>query len=364
MALLPGLQHFKRGKPIPADGLNAMADAISAVVVGAGGNNVRRVGNKLVIEYTGRPAHPFGPVASRLRTAFKNGSGEDIPADSLAVITEVDANGLVVVGKPDADNIEAARLIITGPAIVPDDTVGQGWAANLGLGYVTYSGTEPTAGDDFGSVSGQWYGATDNTGFKANGTNGGRALVGPFTEPAAGVEYYFYPITTSTLGSYLDNVAAPYTMDWGPHAVPAPAEWFESAGFFSANQGYAFVMRAAAGRLKNFKSSGTFMDLQLSLILDNGLGTTHTVPINYMYVQGIPNATPISGAWKLGTSGGGVPPSYCGLSAVWYPTADFVLDNFTLRLAATGVTHAGSGKIEMRIVATSLIALKFDYVNW
>lgn len=125
---------------------------------------------------TNRPEYRARAIAA------DNASGAAIPPRSFVKIQI--SGGTVQMVKPDADDIPAAQLAVTGPAEIPATATGaMVTPADGGKIWVDYSGDTPSAGDDFGCVSGQWYGTTDQTGFKACGAAWECALVGPFSAP-------------------------------------------------------------------------------------------------------------------------------------------------------------------------------------
>lgn len=126
-----------------------------------------------------------------------NMSGESIPPASFMKRDGLDSEGRQKVIKPDEDNLSAAMLMVS-PALVaiPAGKSSIGFAATIGGLQVTYNGTAPEAGDDFGSVANQWYGEADKTGFKTGGVSGGRAI----TSPRGGGELLVYEATADASG--------------------------------------------------------------------------------------------------------------------------------------------------------------------
>lgn len=105
-----------------------------------------------------------------------NGSGEDIPANSVCEISSVDSSGIITVVKPTGDSL--TEVILSPSHIVPED------AKFIGISpYDEFAAINGTfdVGDDLGSVSGQWYMQKDNSGFKCLGGSGGVARVRPFS---------------------------------------------------------------------------------------------------------------------------------------------------------------------------------------
>jgi len=110
---------------------------------------------------------------------IKNVSGEIIPAWSFAHITDK-IDGVYQINKPNADSLSAALLCII-PTALPIDANGEGTKPEDGKVSITYNGTIPSNGDDFGTVSGQWYGEQGKTGFKVLSASGGYASISPFS---------------------------------------------------------------------------------------------------------------------------------------------------------------------------------------
>lgn len=111
-----------------------------------------------------------------------NDSGEEIPPHSYAKLDGTYTDTVPNAIKPDADSIAAALLLVTGAVAVPIGAPFAAVPAVAGMLEVEANSTAPGNGDDFGTVSGEWYGEKDKTGFKCNGVRGGRALTGPFSD--------------------------------------------------------------------------------------------------------------------------------------------------------------------------------------
>jgi len=115
--------------------------------------------------------------------------GENTTAETIpnAAFAEVDAmagtaqDPIAQVKKPTADSIDAPQLLVATRSVATGkyDVFTK---TTSGAVHIYTSGTVPTTGDSFGSVSGQWYGEKDKTGFKALGALGGRAVVDPFSD--------------------------------------------------------------------------------------------------------------------------------------------------------------------------------------
>jgi len=137
----------------------------------------------------------------------KNTSGEVVPPSSVMVVSSMDANAIRQCIKPDASS--SSNIVFTPnrpigvnqefDAVAPSDVL------------VTINGT-PAIGDGVGTVSGQWYLDTSETGFICNGFNAslGVARVVPFSS---------CELTTTTA----TFTGAPLTV--APPALSAESPW-------------------------------------------------------------------------------------------------------------------------------------------
>jgi len=104
----------------------------------------------------------------------QNKSGEEMPAFAACMVTG-QANDIYSVDKPDEDS---AKQVLFGPAhAVPDD--GFFFAVSPYDELVQYDGTV-NPGDEVGTVDGEWYLNSSNSGFAVLSGSGGVARVRPF----------------------------------------------------------------------------------------------------------------------------------------------------------------------------------------
>lgn len=110
----------------------------------------------------------------------------EIPPRSFAEISSKSSDGYAII-KPTEDSLDSSKLVITPNFKLPAGKPSFAMPANLGLLDVSYSGSAPSAGDDFGTVEDSWTGSKDNTGFKASsGGLGGVVSVSPFRKSLNG----------------------------------------------------------------------------------------------------------------------------------------------------------------------------------
>lgn len=122
-----------------------------------------------------------------------NVSGEEIPANSFAKITDVDLLGYLEIDKPDANSISSSFLVVTGGTKIPIGGRGTAFPADSNKLYVALelAGAVPANGDNFGTKSGEWWGEKGQSGFKALGAIGGSACINPFKQERIIVKRYF-----------------------------------------------------------------------------------------------------------------------------------------------------------------------------
>jgi hypothetical protein len=94
-----------------------------------------------------------------------NGSGQTIPAYSVAQIQSVDVFGVPTVVQVQNDNQDPTMLVFTGPTPIPDKTYGictRDWPA-----YAAYTTTDatPVTGTTWGPKKGDWTLRKANSGF-------------------------------------------------------------------------------------------------------------------------------------------------------------------------------------------------------
>ncbi len=187
---MPELQPWKPGDKVTAKRLNQLNAASAEQVTGSGDINVTKQNSKVAIQ-DARPnrSDPNINATRQIRKFFINTSGEEKPAgEHFGLIASINDNGSFNIVKPTADSMAAGRLVITGPDVVENTKGSYCYLATNG-GYVTINGVNPSGGDDFGTVSGQWYGEKDKTGFQTASVLGGRAFVGPFSDTSSRVSF-------------------------------------------------------------------------------------------------------------------------------------------------------------------------------
>jgi hypothetical protein len=101
-----------------------------------------------------------------------NTSGEEIPSYGVMRVTGKDTDtGMTKVDQPDADDMNAARLLINGPGVIAIDEAGTGtrdypiMALVAGDNSGSGSGSGGTTGDTAGTVVGEWALAVGGGGF-------------------------------------------------------------------------------------------------------------------------------------------------------------------------------------------------------
>jgi hypothetical protein len=93
----------------------------------------------------------------------KNAAGEDVPSYGVMKVTGKDATtGAATVTKPDADNIDAARLFVNGPGVIPAGKFGVGTRDFPILAAVGSGGAN---GDVQGTAAASWDLTAGKTGF-------------------------------------------------------------------------------------------------------------------------------------------------------------------------------------------------------
>ncbi len=130
-----------------------------------------------------------------------NASGEEIPGYAPMLLDDSTTGIYRDVIKPNADDLDACKIVFNGPAPIP---IGREGVAVSGYEVLSTINGTPSLGDDIGTVNGQWYLSTGQTGFKARVVMGGLCYVCPFS---GGGDV----ITDISLSQTLGTTSGPFT---------------------------------------------------------------------------------------------------------------------------------------------------------
>lgn len=159
------------------------------------------------------PYRPQNPAQPSRWFPVKNTSGSDAPANAVLKITGVDANGVVTVIQPDADNIDPAMLCIADAAGVKASQYGQ--ATNQGPWYAA-TPDSPAVGDNLGTAASTWTLAAGKSGFMAWTA----AVSGIFLAmPAGGGGGVYQPVRFN----FVAMGGVPYVTDTNPAHAGSPS---------------------------------------------------------------------------------------------------------------------------------------------
>jgi len=108
-----------------------------------------------------------------------NASGEEIPGYAPMLLDDTSTGIYRDVIKPNDASLDACKIVFNGPAPIPINR--EGVAVSVYEVLTTINGS-PALGADIGTVSGQWYLSTGQTGFKARVVLGGLCYACPFEQ--------------------------------------------------------------------------------------------------------------------------------------------------------------------------------------
>lgn len=142
------------------------------------------------------------------KLACKNVSGEEIPGESVVLITGVDADsGAWTVTKPDADGLSPALLAFSSATPIPAGKFGactQDWPAPA-----RFTGGTPDADPDvsWGTAAGSFLLTKGKQGFLGQGVEGEWGRFAPAGGGGAGVEFVRVVDETPTVLAVYDGAA-------------------------------------------------------------------------------------------------------------------------------------------------------------
>ena len=191
-----------------------------------------------------------------------NASGEEIPAYAPMLLDDSTTGIYRDVIKPNAADLDACKIVFNGPSPIP---IGRTGVAVSGYEVLSTINGTPALGDDIGTVSGQWYLSTGQTGFKARVVMGGLCYVVPFEQTVTPPSIDYSTILT---GADIDvtgigNGTTSYQLYYGAWRSITPTDISSDLGLTSDTQ-----LQSLFTISQSSKKNRT-----LTTIVDNGSGS-------------------------------------------------------------------------------------------
>jgi len=202
-----------------------------------------------------------------------NGSGTEIPPNSVVECTDEDSDGRLEMGKPSADNLFQIYAS-------PDYPVPSGYpfnVKNMADGKVETTGS-PAIGDEVGSTENDWTLTKDNTGYKVKSFSGGLAYASFFRGKVFSTTT---AVESNTTATDISGTGKTINGTWQEFTAPIPKAQFVKSGLAFAT-GMAFIgsqcliinwYSISDSTASNASSIG---DMYLQLAYDNNTSDSRT----------------------------------------------------------------------------------------
>jgi hypothetical protein len=171
------------------------------------------------------------PFRDRRTFLFRNQSLTEVPAYGVMLVSGVDADGVLTVTRPDADEIDPSMLVFNTEFPVAADA--EGLATCDAPHFAAVDGS-PGVGDGLGTQEDSWELALDQRGFRAWGAAAdGVCLVMNRYRAIVGVQC----VDGEIVGDFLESTQGD---DLRPVAPSLDFRWPENSGFISLIVGDEF----------------------------------------------------------------------------------------------------------------------------